>query len=367
MSENLQTQATEPTAPPPPADTELRFTAEQRQAFKRGETPAIEVAETRPADRAADPIDARAANKDIEAPANEVDPDLVTVDDKGVARAKDGRFVKSVPYERLSKEVARRKAAEDQLLAARETVARADERLKMATETTERRVEEKKPEAAPPDPEVDILAYAKWQAEQIKQLQEQVKTSSTATSERLAETDRQRTYESDVQRVKNAKPEEGGRPDYADAYRHLMVARARQLMLSNPAAFSTASGEPNIPAIKSQLSEDERAIRDSALAAKRSPAEMIYQNAVLFGYTQREPAKNDPQTPDKSAALAEIEAINKGASASQTMRGVGTAGGVGGDQLTKSKLASMTETQYGEARKAYIAKHGRAAWMSLVG
>lgn len=366
------------TAPPP---GEWRLTPEERQALNRGEVPP-RFAEQKSSDAPTDKTPAAAApdqpapapvadaagdkqpKVEAEAPPAEVDPDEVKVDDKGVARDRHGRFVKHVPYERFAKVSARAKAAEERALRLMEEAARADERAKLAAQAPAAPANARQETATePPDPEQDPFGFMRWQAARIAALEGRLGETAAQTQERLREAEAQRAYEQDIARARTQ------RPDIDAATKHLIEARAKQLVLANPIRFATADGSPNEPELLKQLADELRSLRDSALQAKRSPAEIIYQNALLFGYRPAQVANNQATngaSNGASKAIAEIEAINAGGAAAASMRGAGTTVGIGGE-LTPAKIAAMNPAEFQAARSAYIAKHGKDAWNKLIG
>lgn len=279
------------------------------------------------------------------APDEQVDAGEVYIDEHGKARSVvSGKFV---PHGAFHKERERRKATEAELQTYREKMARADERLSVLNEiisTGESPVaqQQAKPaeEAAPPDPEVDIFGYVKWQAEKIKQLETEHQTQARQRENARLATEVQSFYRNDAMAfVKET-------PDFADAYQYVAQSYAQELR---------AKGL-NDQQIQAQLMAEESAIAYQSMVQKQSPSKVIYEMAKARGWTPKGAAPSNGQP----AAQQKIANIQQAQKVTATLSGAGSSGGEG---LTAEALANMSEEEFA----AVSAKLGKNKMRQLLG
>ena len=292
---------------------------------------------------ASEPASAPAeAAPDAEPQTNEVDDDEgIYIDENGKPRSViSGKFV---PHAALHKERERRKSVESEYMTVREKMARAEERLAVLNEVLQQPAQSQTqaPQVAEiPDPEKDIFAYVKYQAKLIEDL----KASQAQTQEqtKLQEGYRQfhSAYEQDAQRFMAEKP------DFRDAYAHIAASRAREL----------AAVGYNDQEIRAKLREDETRTVAKAFEQRKSPAAVIYEQAIARGYTPKQ-AQAAANTVNPAQRL---ENVAKGQATQKSLSG---AGGAAGEGLTVEALASMSEEEFA----AVSAKLGKSKLRSLMG
>jgi len=139
-------------------------------------------------------------------------------------------------------------------------------------------------QAPPPDPEEDIFAFSRWQAEQLRALQEHVQGREMAE---LETTVAQRTEQA-VWNFWEASAKEFAETnaDFGDAARWLSGFRDNQLHAL--AAVDPRFGDAG--ARNWQIEEELKAIVVNAAQQGKSPAELIYNIAKGYGYQPRKGA-----------------------------------------------------------------------------
>jgi antitoxin (DNA-binding transcriptional repressor) of toxin-antitoxin stability system len=268
--------------------------------------------------------------------------EVVIVGKDGKPRAQNGRFV---PHQALHAERERRKATETELGTYREKMARADERLAVLNELMS------KPEAPPSqgkvaeqtiDPEQDPIGALKQSYAKIAALEQKLTESTKTVEERESARAMVSAYQNDAARFVQEKPE------FRDAYVHLMTGRHREL----EAMGMTDADERN-----RFIANEERQLVASAFQSRRSPAQMLYSLAVARGFSYTPPAPA-PAKPDHAA---KIESIAKGQR--QAGASLSAAGGSAGEGLTAAALADMTDEEF----SALSAKLGKSKMRQLMG
>jgi hypothetical protein len=266
--------------------------------------------------------------------------EVVIVGADGKPRATNGRFV---PHQALHKERERRKSVETELMTYRERTARADERLAVLNELMT------KPEAPPAsaseqpiDPEVDPIGALKQLHARNQALEKQLQESTKTVEERESARAMVSAYQNDAARFVQEKPE------FRDAYVHLMAGRHREL---------EAMGMSDAAERNRFIANEERQLVASAFQSRRSPAQMLYSLAVARGFSYAPPAP-EPAKPDHAA---KIESIAKGQR--QAGASLSAAGGTAGEGLTAAALADMSEEEF----SAVAAKLGKSKLRQLMG
>jgi hypothetical protein len=270
------------------------------------------------------------------------DEEGIYIDADGKARSVlTGKFV---PHAALHKERERRKAVESEYLTVREKMARAEERLAVLNEVLQQPAQPQTAQVPEqeemPDPEKDIFAYVKWQAKEIERLKQATTQQVERTQQQEGLQQLQRAYVQDAQTFATQKP------DFKDAYSHLANSRAREL----------AALGYNEQQIRSQLTQEETQIVAQAFQQRKSPAAVLYEQALARGYTPKQ-AQQIAQAPNPAQKL---ETVAKG---QQTQRSLSGAGGSAGEGLTVEALANMSEEEFAATAK----KLGRANLRSLMG
>jgi hypothetical protein len=268
--------------------------------------------------------------------------EVVIVGKDGKPRAQNGRFV---PHQALHAERERRKSVETELMTYRERTARADERLAVLNDLMSK--SDAPPSQAtadeqPIDPEQDPIGALKQSYAKIAKLEKQLTESTKTVEERESARAMVSAYQNDAARFVQEKPE------FKDAYVHLMTGRHREL----EAMGMTDANERN-----RFIANEERQLVASAFQSRRSPAQMLYSLAVARGFSYAPPAP-PPAKPDHAA---KIENIAKG----QRAAGVSLsgAGGSAGEGLTAASLADMSEEEF----SAVAAKLGKSKLRQLMG
>lgn len=271
----------------------------------------------------------------------------IEVGEDGTPRdRKTGRYVPKSQYLRKYNEA---KDANQSLAKTREDLVRARERLAVLTEAFSADGQQQQAKAEPvaePDAETDI--FGAFNA--LKKKYDALESKIAASDESIRAEREQR----DIQSVINADMKQfySKEPAIVDAFNFLLVHRDQEY---------EALGVEDAVERKKMVLDDARTIMAQAVKAKKSPAERVFQIAKLRGFQGAAPKPSI--TPE---ATAGIDRINQGQQASQSLRHAGTGASVEA-AMTPARIASMSDTEFAEARSAHIAKHGRASWNKLLG
>jgi len=365
-----------PTPAPAPAPLEPPRPAETRAPVTPDSSPLVPT-----------PAPAPAVNPDVVGADEDVDLDTLTVDSQGVMRDDKGRFV---PHSALHKARERFKAernradtAASELNQLRQTVATMEGRFSALMELQKpapaaEAAPAPEPEDTPPDPQVDIFGFVAWQGRQIEKANkriEQMETNATRQVEevrgQVTEANMMTHYKSDAQSFVAQKPE------FVQAYRHLIDARNMEL---------TLMGYENPAQRMEIINSEEKELVQTAYKQKRRPAEFIYNVSVARGFRAPTPAPVPaaaapapaapaptpaPAAPQPAAPAATATPAALGAqhlanlaaarNAAATLSG---SGGASGDGVTMEMVAAMSEAEF-EAFQNKIG--GRKAMRQFLG
>ena len=271
----------------------------------------------------------------VETPAAAPLPDAPVIEEAPLAdapsteRDEKGRFV---PHQALHAEREEHKKTKSQL----EEISRKQAVLEDRWNTI---LKLKEPQAevdnTPPDPNEDIFAFSKWQAEQIKALAEKVEG-------REKQEEQQRTISQQESELWNHWSESAQtyaqeKADFGDAVKFLSDARTRQLsaLAAVEPSFATEQGRLN------QINAELRQIVAGAKQKGESPAAVVYEIAAAYGYAPSAPAAGDPAKLELPQKLAQIDA------AQNASRTLATPGGRNAtDPLTPEAIASMSASDF---------------------
>lgn len=287
------------------------------------------------------PVEKPAADAKTQAVADadgDAEPGEITIDEAGQARdKKTGQFVPKSAFLRVKGEVAEHKGAREQLTT---QVIQLKERLALLAEASEVEGGATKAEPEKPiDPKDDLIGAVAQMMKKLDEIQNGPAPEVKEIRARL-EAQEMKDYILGDARAFAAK-----NPDFQGAYTHAVaVQEAAQIALGVDPAEAKAVVQAQLKALIAKAKQD-----------GVSWAERVQKYAETVGYK-----KANTENEAEKAAQAEIDRINAGKGASQSLRGSGT-GGVG-ETLTRAKVADMGEGEYASTRRSYIAKHGQAAW-----
>lgn len=268
-----------------------------------------------------------------EAPApetlNPVQDDEVT-DEDDQSRDSRGRFV---PHQALHQERAERKKAQQELENIRQKQAILEDRWN--TLLAVKGDQQKPVDDTPPDPDQDIFAFSKWQADQLRQLQEKVTGREQQETQSRQQAAEEAAIWSDWQTSATSYAQEN--PTFNDAAVHLATARDKQL----EAMANLYPQFANKAARDQQMNAE---LRDIIATAKKSgvnPAEAVYNLATNgYGFQAQAPDNGAMKLPD---ALAKVQA---GQNASRTLASSG--GRSQADPMSAEAIANMSENDFKE-------------------
>lgn len=135
-------------------------------------------------------------------------------------------------------------------------------------------------------------------------------------------------------------------PDYDDAVKHLVQARAMELQV-----YGMSPQE-----IQQAISQEAYDLAATALRQNRSPAEVAYEVAKYRGYR---PNQGQQQT---NQGVAQIEAINRGQAQSRSLGGAG--GAAPSKDLNANAIAALSTDEFD---KLYATPEGRAQIDRIMG
>lgn len=239
-------------------------------------------------------------------------------------RDEKGRFV---PHGALHAEREERKKLASELQTIREQNAILNDRWNTLLQA---RMPEQQANDAPPNPEDDIFAFSKWQADQLKQLTEKVTSKEQAELQQKQFVEQERAVWNEWSQ--SAQTFAAQTPDFNDAVKFLSDARAKQLEALSFADKRFADPEARNGQINAELKQ----IVLSAKAQNISPAEAVYQISKSYGFAGKQPT--DTSAADK---LAQIDAAQN-ASRSLTK----TPGNSGVDPMSAEAILAMPPREF---------------------
>ncbi len=158
------------------------------------------------------------------------------------------------------------------------------------------------PKEVVPDPTEDPLGYQQYK---IDKLEKTLTQQSQYLKQQYDQAQRSRSEEAFVTTYKNAaKSFAQEKPDFFDAYNHVIEARKQQYLVSGYDEQQVAQ----------LIEEDEKALAAKAFTDKVNPAQRIYELASAMGYS---PAKKDSPKSDK------IDSLKKGLKNSKSLKSGG--------------------------------------------
>lgn len=271
----------------------------------------------------------------------------VTIGEDGVARdSRTGQFVPKSAYLRVK---AQNQDTSQRLAQVTEHLIRAKERFAVMAELGQQD-DKPAPAAEPPadiDPLEDIFGAYNALKQELSSLKQKFETS---TEETRAQFEARQLQEAAVRDMSAFAQKQ---PAFLDAYQYLVGQRHKELE-----AMGVEPGRRD-----GIVAKEARELITEALKGKVSGAERIYKLAQARGFAAKAAGTNGALDPKASA---EIERINKGQAAAASLRGAGGASSVS-EAITAQKLANMSDGDYSQARREYVAKHGTSAWNKLLG
>lgn len=257
----------------------------------------------------------------------------------GKARGRDGKFVS---HKALHSEREKHKLTKSENQQLRERLARGEERLAILNEAFNGNAApaangQQKPSDNPwdqetIDPEKDLFAAFRQQQARHDWDRKQWSSAQQTTQHKEAMTSLQQTYVADAQRFLAEKP------DFRDAYTHLVTGRHKELQ----ALGVTDEGQ------RRQIIEaEESAVVAQALKNRQSPSLVLYTMAQSRGFTPKpNGAANGNGNPAPNAAQEKIRQLQNGQRAAETLS---NAGGKANSQLTYDELVGMTDAEFDAA------------------
>ncbi len=262
-----------------------------------------------------------------------IDPAAALAADLQTDRDEKGRFV---PHQALHAEREEHKKTKAELETIRQRQAVLDDRWNTLLQFRE---QPKQETTAPPDPNEDIFAFSKWQADRLKELEEKV--TSRDKQEEQARTVAQQEQEVWNHWSESAKAYETEKTDFGDAVKHLSDMRMKQLSglaLVEP-AFASEQGRLG------QINAELKQIVVGAKQAGQNPAHVVYELAKVYGFAP--PAAADPGKVELPEKLAAIDAAQ---TASRTLTTPG--GRSAAEPMTAEAIASMSAPEFEAWMKA---------------
>jgi hypothetical protein len=188
---------------------------------------------------------------------------------------------------------------------------------------------------APPDPNEDIFAFSKWQAEQMEALKAKVEGREQQEQQTRQEAEQEQALWGEWSQ--SAQFYATRQADFGDAVKFLSDARDRQLQALSIANPGFANEQGRVQQINNEL-------KSIVLAAKQqgmSPAEAVYKIAQGYGYAVAAPQPTDPNTLKLPDSLAKIEAAQN---ASRSL--AASPGRDAGDPMSAEAIANMSNAEF---------------------
>lgn len=266
-----------------------------------------------------------------EAPEQSQQPEQATPEVQSeVGRDDKGRFTPTVPHAVFHAEREEHKRTRAELDELRSFKAAIEERTRWAEEAKAAEAARAQP-VEPPDPDKDIFAFTKWQAERIAALEGKVTGKEQQEQEAAQRADFEAKVDAFWKQDVSAYAEKN--PDFRDAATWLAEARDKQLQ-----ALGIADPRMRDPQWRNRVIDAE--VKQVIVAAAQqgtSPAQMFHEIAKSWGYQ----AKGGQQPGALPEQLQRIE------TAQERSRTVGaTAGAAGQDALSLESVMSMSRGEF---------------------
>lgn len=265
-----------------------------------------------------------------DAPVIDADQPVAEDPPQDATRDEKGRFV---PHQALHAEREEHKKTKAQVEELAKFKAVMEDRWSTLLKMREPDQQQVEQEQAPPDPNEDIFAYAKWQGDKLKSLEEKLTSRETQeTQQRQVVQQEQEIWNHWSQSAQSYAAE---KPDFGDAVKYLSEARSKQL--GALAAVDPRFGEER--GRTEQINAELRQIVASARERNLNPAEVVYQIAQTYGFAGTQP------TPQGGSELAEkLSQIDAAQNASRTL--TASSGKSGADPLSPEAIASMPQPEF---------------------
>ncbi len=259
-----------------------------------------------------------------------VDPSAAVVDPAAPQERDDkGRFV---PHQALHAEREEHKKTKAELEQIRQQQAILNDRWNTMLAVN------KQPEQqaeTPPNPEEDIFAYAKWQGDQLKALQEKIDSRDKAQEQAAAVT--QADNELWGHWSQSAQAYAATNTDFGDAVKFLSDTRTAQLK-------GLALVDPNFAneqGILNQINAELKAIVAASKQKGMDPAQAVHEIAKAYGFNGAKAPTADPAAADLAGKISQIDAAQN---ASRTL--AASPGKNAGDPLSPEAIASMSTKEF---------------------
>lgn len=242
---------------------------------------------------------------------------------------------KFVPHGALHAEREEHKKTRAEMQELRDFKIRMEERWRLAEELAAK--EEPKQEQ-PPNPDEDIFAYARWQAQKTAELEQKLAERAQAEQQQQL----QQRQEQAVWSHWNASVQSfaAENKDFGNAAKWLSEFRDKQLQTLSAADPQFA----DVGTRTRQIEQELRSIVINAAQRGQNPAATIYQIAQGYGYK-----------PSNVELPEQLQRVQKAQDASRSISQA--SGRSGADEVTPEMIANMSDTEF----TAWYAKSGNAA------
>lgn len=239
-----------------------------------------------------------------------------------------GRFV---PHQALHAEREEHKKTKAELEQIRQQQAILNDRWNTMLQV-QQKVQQPEPET-PPDPNEDIFAFSKWQADQLKALQERVESREKSEQQQQQIAEQERELWGHWSRSAQSYAAEA--PDFGDAVKFLSDTRTRQLKAL--AAVDPRFGDDN--GILGQINAELKSIVVAAKERGENPAKVVHELAKAYGF-----AATPQQTQAPNGLTEKLAQIDAAQSASRTL--AASPGRNAGDPISPEAIASMSNSEF---------------------
>ena len=267
--------------------------------------------------------------------------------------SEDWKQARKVPFKAFDAERRRAREAEAKAAQQQEYIARATERLNMLMAAMQPEQQQVAPPQveAPPDPEQDIFAYTKWQAQQIEAVKRQNQALAEAQA-RDAQTRQIATHVTSLEAQFAAQV-----PDYVDAVAFAKEARVKM--------YAAAGLSPQ--AAQQRVQQEIWQFVHEQTYAGRNPAQSAYEMAKALGYTPRAKGGEQPRNENGQFVAPRSDKLDTVAKAQARNTSLSSASGSAGNKgLSLEALANMPDRDF-EAVLARDSKNGNEALKRALG
>lgn len=199
-----------------------------------------------------------------------------------------------------------------------------------------RRIQSPEPVQQPPNPDEDPLSFLMWKnqtlEQQLQQHAEYLRQEYEAKQQQAQVMEQRTKIAQFVEDYKNTALEfKKERPDFTDAYNHLVKSREEELVIAGY----------TLDQARALVVEDELAIVSLAKQRGENPAQRMYEIAKARGYQPK--AMDEPVIEAQTRAPGKLDVLSEGVKNSKSL---GSTGAVESGRFKASDIDDMSDSEF---------------------